>query len=175
MTRFKRLMAIILTVCCIFVFSGLPTFAASKTVTRTYDVTTVDNGFKALYCYARDNFKIAYDGKKVVSCTASQTKKDLDTGMFGKGGIKCIKKTNSKWTYQSIWSINLRLMPSSLLKVAKKVAPEIVAIQKIGTIVKITTTYEVNANGTLKKTSTSVKWFTEIAKYINQVKKFIKI
>ena len=176
MKRVKRITALLLTICCVCVFSIAPVFAASsKTVTRSYDVTYVDNGLKFLDCYARDSFKITYDGKKVISCKPTQTKKDLTSGMFAAGGIKCTKKTSAKWTYQSVWSINLRLLPACMQALAAKVAPEIVAIQKIGTIAKITTTYEVNANGTLKKTKTTIKWFTTIAKYVTQVKKIFKM
>ena len=174
--RIQRIAALLLTICCVCVFSTMPVAAASnKTVTRSYDVVSVDNGIKAISGYARDSFKITYNGKKVVSCSPSQTKKDLNSGMFQSGGkIKLIKKTAGKWTYQSVWKINLKLMPKAMQTVALKFAPEIVAIQKIGTIVQVTTTYEVNANGTLKKTKTNLKWFTTIAKYLKQVNKLFR-
>lgn len=175
MKRFRRMVGLILTVCCVCAFSIAPVFAASnKTVTRSHDVSYVDNGFKALNGYARDSFKITYDGKRVVSCSASQNKKDLNTGIYTKGGIKCKKKTTGKWTYESVWSINLKLMPKQMQLLAKKYVPAIAAIQKIGTIVRVTTTYEVKGDGTLKKTNTNLKWFTGIAKYKKQIGSLFK-
>ena len=175
MKKLRRMMAILLTVCCVCVFAAAPTFAASnQTKTQNYDVLRSDNVIKALNCYGRDSFRITYNGNKVIACTATQTKSDLGSGLYEKGGIKCTKKTSGKWTYQSVWKLNLRLMPKSMVPLAKKYAPALVALQKVGTILKVTTTYEVNANGTLKKVKTSLQWFTTLASYKNAVAKWFR-
>ena len=171
----QRIVAVLLTLCCICVCLSMPVSAAGKkTVTKSYDVISVYSNIKPLSGYGRDTFKITYDGKKVISCSASQSKYDLGSGIFKKGGIKCTKKTAAKWTYQSIWSVNLRLLPFYLQPIAKKYAPEISAIQKLGTIVQVTTTYEVRADGSLKRIKSSLKWFTTIARYKNQIVKILK-
>lgn len=176
MKKIVRLTAVMLMVCCICVYSVVPVAAASnKTVTRSYDVTYTDLGIKALDGYARDTFKITYNGSKVVSCKTSQSKKDFGTGMLSKGGIKLKKKTAKVWTYESTWSINLRFIPKSLEPVVVKYIPQLVAIQKVGTIVKATTIYEVKADGKLKTVKTTLKWFTTVAKYKKQIEKYFNI
>lgn len=169
MKKSKRIVAILLSLMLVAMLIPSTASASTKSVKSSYTVVQADNLIKALSVYAKDNFTIKYDGKKVIGCTYTQTKSDLKSDMFAKGGIKRVKKTSSKWTYQSVWSVNMKLMPKAMEKIAKKITPELKAIEKVGTIVKVTTTYEVNAKGTLKKTKTSFKWFTSLAKY----KKFL--
>lgn len=174
MKKAKRIIALGLTMCCLFTFSAMPAFAAAKSVTRSHMVFNLSNLIVKDFV-AKDSFKINYDGKKVIGCTPSQSKYDMGSNMFQKGGIKCTKKTASVWTYQSVWKLNMKLMPKKLVPLAKVCAPEIVNIQKVGTILQATTTYEVKADGSLRKVKTTLKWFTSASKLINQVKKIVKL
>ena len=66
------------------------TYAASKTATTTksYKPMNPDSLIKALSVYGQDTFKITYDksSKKIISCKASQTAKNLGHTIIEKGG-----------------------------------------------------------------------------------------
>lgn len=148
------------------------TYAASKTATTTksYKPMNPDSLIKALSVYGQDTFKITYDksSKKIISCKASQTAKNLGHTIIEKGGIKLVSKSKTTWTYKATWYLNFKILPTPIKALAKVMKCKYAELSDLGRIATVTVTYKVSA-GSLKH-SQSYK-FTVPSKLNDAVKK----
>ena len=126
MKRFKRMVGLVLTVCCICAFSIAPAFAASSgTYTKKFSVLNYRiPGFSYIIgCY--DNFTVKYNSStgKITSVDAKQTIKSfLGITTFKKGGIKLISSSKDGKTriYESKWTRSTPGITIAKLKIKLK-------------------------------------------------------
>jgi len=173
--RVKRVFAA-LTAAVMMITAAMPqqAMAASKTATKTmsYAPMYADNVFKILEMYGRDTFTVTYDKntKKIKSCKASQSARNLGTDMIGKGGIKLVSKTDKVWTYKATWYLNFSVLPKPVQLLGKAIKSKLSALSSLGRICTATITYKVSATS-LKHTQTAKfqvpQKLKDIAKYVS--------
>ena len=122
--------------------------AKTATVTRSYAPMYADCIFKCLVMYGKDTFTITYDKstKKIISCRAVQSAKNLGTDMIGKGGIRLESKTARTWTYKATWYLNFSILPKPVQLVGRVIKSKLAALSSLGRICTVTVTYKVSAN-----------------------------
>ena len=156
----KKLTAIILTFTLILGFS-VTANAATKKVTKKYYALHTDSMLSAFDYYGRDTIQLKYNTSKktISSCKVSQsTKNPWGAALVKKGGVKVKKLSSKKWQYTTTWYLNFKILPSGFQQVAKKITPYLAAISDLGKFVKVTCVYQVNGNGTVKRSSFKYKF-----------------
>ena len=150
----KRFFVIALVIAILFTSlqpTAVHAATTKKTTTKSYTPMSAEGAFGLVKVWGKDTFKITYDAKtnKVISCQASQSSTALGTDMIQKGGIKLVKKTDSRWTYVATWYMNFTILPKPLQTIAKFMGMKLAKVSSLGRVATVTVTYTVNGNGTL--------------------------
>lgn len=119
--------------------------SGAKTVTHSYKPMKSESLFRFLDIWGKDTFKVTYNKStgKITGVKASQSNQTLGTNMVEKGGIKLIKKTDKKWTYEATWYLNFTILPKAFRALAVKFTPGLAALSDLGRICKVTVRYTV--------------------------------